>query len=138
MATISAESATSHGNLRLANKDPEVAHSASASDRFTVKFTLEGTDLRELENELARRVASIGVARVSRMGMAMSLYGVEKGREGEVFHEVQAAIDDVNTSRKVAWKDAQHRRSATEAAEAVSEAQLQEVREGFRAARRPD
>ena len=136
MATVLAESATSQDKLRLAKKDPEVARSASASDRFTVTFTLEGTRLLELQDLLAARLAGIGVERVSRMGMRMSLYGVVHGREGEVFHELQAAIDDVNRAREAEWEDMEHRRSATEAAAAVSETQLQAVRESFETARR--
>ena len=136
MATILAESATSQDKLRLANKDPEVASSASASDRFTVTFTLEGTRLLELQDRLAARLPEIGVERVSRMGMKMSLHGVEHGREGEVFHELQAAIDEVNRAREAAWEDVEQRRSATEAAAAVSEAQRQAVRESFETARR--
>jgi hypothetical protein len=63
-------------------------------------------------------------------------YGVEHGREAEVFHELQAAIDDVNRAREAAWEDVEHRRSTTEAAAVVSEAQLQAVRESFETARR--
>jgi hypothetical protein len=48
MATLTPESATRDGELRLADRDPEIKHSASNSDRFVVKFTLEGVHLLEL------------------------------------------------------------------------------------------
>jgi len=135
MATTSPDSATPSGQLRLAAKDPEVEHAASGSERFTVKFALEGTNLLELENALAPRLAGVGVERISRSGMTITLYGVEQGREGEVFHEVQAGIDEVNRTRRAAADDAEDRRSATEAAGAVADARLRSVREGFQTAR---
>lgn len=135
MATVKSESATPHGELRLADRDPDVTHSASGSDRFNVKFTLEGVDVLELQNMLTPRLAGAGVERMSRSGMTVTLYGIEQGREGEVLAEVEGAIADVNRARKAAREDAEHQRSATDAAEAVSEAQLQTVRDSFRSAR---
>jgi hypothetical protein len=129
------DSAPAYGKLRLAAKDPEVEHAASGSERFTVKFALEGTNLLELENALAPRLADVGVERISRSGMTITLYGVEHGREGEVFHEVQSGIDDVNRARRAAAEDAEGRRSATEAAGAVAEARLRDVRKSFQTAR---
>ena len=136
MATIAAESTTSDGNVRLASAAPEVARSASAPDRFTVKFDLDGAGLLDLQSVLTARMVGVGVERVSRIGTTVSLHGVEQGREGEVFHELQAAIDDVNGSRKAASEVAEQRRSATEAADAASEVQLQAVRESFATAAR--
>ena len=130
-----AQPATSHGKLRLADKDPRIVRSTSAADRFTVTFALEGTNLLELQNALAPRIADIGVEGISRMGMSMSLYGVEQGREGEVLNEVQAAIDDVNQARDAAREETRDRHSAAEAAQAVSEEQLEAVRKSFQAAR---
>jgi hypothetical protein len=135
MATIAAEQSTSDGRVQLARTAPEVARSASAPDRFTVKFDLEGAGLLDLQNVLTARMVGVGVEHVSRIGTTVSLHGVEQGREGEVFHELQAAIDDVNGSRKAASDVAEQRRSATEAADAASEVQLQAVRESFAAAR---
>lgn len=137
MATISPESTAPDGGLRLADVDPEVEHYASGSDRFVVKFTLKGTDLLQLQKVLAPRLAGVGVGRSSRIGMTISLYGVEQGREGEVFALVQAAIDEVNRSRQAARENEAHERSASEAAAVISEAQLEAVREGFRTCRRP-
>ena len=136
MATIAAEPTTSDGNVRLASAAPEVARSASAPDRFTVKFDLDGAGLLDLQSVLTARMVGVGVERVSRIGTTVSLHGVEQGREGEVFHELQAAIDDVNGSRKAASEVAEQRRSATEAADAASEVQLQAVRESFATAAR--
>jgi hypothetical protein len=136
MATIAAQPETSDGNVRLASAAPEVARSASAPDRFTVKFDLEGAGLLDLQNVLTARMVGVGVERVSRIGTTVSLHGVEQGREGEVFHELQAAIDDVNGSRKAASEVAEQRRSATEAADAASEVQLHAVRRSFAAAAR--
>ena len=136
MATIAAEPPTSDGNVRLAGAAPEVARSASAPDRFTVKFDLDGAGLLDLQSVLTARMVGVGVERVSRIGTTVSLHGVEQGREGEVFHELQAAIDDVNGSRKAASEVAEQRRSATEAADAASEVQLQAVRESFATAAR--
>jgi hypothetical protein len=124
----------SQTDLKLADKDPEVTHSGSG-DRFTVKFTMEGVDLLELENVLGPRLAAIGVERIGRAGMMMSLYGVEAGREGEVFHELETAIEDVNRTRQNVRDERKRSRSATEAAEAVAEGRLENVRNGFRAAR---
>lgn len=121
-------------DLRLADMDPEVTHSGSG-DRFTVKFTMEGVDLRELQNLLAPRLAAVGVERISRFGMTMSLYGVEAGREGEVFHELESAIEDVNRLRESARDDRERSRSAAEAADARAEGRLEDVRDEFHAAR---
>jgi hypothetical protein len=136
MATITPESATRDGGLRLADRDPEIKHSASNSDRFVVTFTLEGVHLLELQEALEPRLAGIGVERIHRFGMTVSLFGVEQGREAEVYAQVQAAIEEVNRARGAARENAEHERSASEAAAAVSKAQLQAVGERFRAARR--
>jgi hypothetical protein len=68
MATITPEPATRDGQLRLADGDPEIKHSASGSDRFVVKFTLEGVHLLELQEALEPRLAGIGVERIHRFG----------------------------------------------------------------------
>jgi hypothetical protein len=135
MATITPESAAPDGGLRLADIDPEVEHYAPGSDRFVVKFTFKGTDLLQLQNVLAPRLAGIGVGRSSRIGMTITLYGVEQGRESEVYAEVKVAVDEVNRTRQAARENAEHERSASEAAAAVSDAQLEAVRESFRTAR---
>jgi hypothetical protein len=135
MATITPESTAPDGGLRLADVDPEVEHYASASDRFVVKFTFKGTDLLQLQNVLAPRLAGVGVGRSTRIGMTMSFYGVEHGREDEVFTLVQEAVDEVNRSRQAARENEEHERSAVEAAAILSEAQLEAVRESFRTCR---
>jgi hypothetical protein len=135
MATITPESAAPDGGLRLADVDPEVEHYASASDRFVVKFTFKGTDLLQLQNVLAPRLAGVGVGRSTRIGMTISLYGVAQGREDEVFAVVQDAIEEVNRSRQAARENEEHDRSALEAAAVISEAELEAVRESFRTAR---
>jgi len=112
----------------------------SSGDRFSVQFTMEGVDLLELENVLRPRLAAVGVQRISRFGMTLSLHGVEEGREGEVFHELQAAIDDVNAARAASREDRERRRSETEAAATVSQDRVDKVRKAFQAAqadRRP-
>jgi hypothetical protein len=133
MATIN-PSTNGHAELKLAARDPEVTQSGSG-DRFTVKFTMEGVDLLELENVLRPRLAAVGVERISRFGMTISLYGVEEGRESEVFHQLETAIEDVNTLRQTARDDRERRRSATEDAETLAEGRLDTVRKGFHAAR---
>ena len=133
MATINS-STNGHAELKLAARDPEVTQSGSG-DRFTVKFAMEGVDLLELENVLRPRLAAVGVERISRFGMTISLYGVEEGRESEVFHQLETAIEDVNKRRQTARHDRERRRSATEDAEAVAEGRLDTVREGFHEAR---
>lgn len=133
MATIN-PSRNGHAELKLAAKDPEVTHSGSG-DRFTVKFTMEGVDLLELENVLKPRLAAVGVERISRFGMTIALYGVEQGRESEVFHELETAIEDVNTLRQEARDDGERRRSAAEAADVAAEGRLETVRQGFNSAR---
>jgi hypothetical protein len=135
MATITPESTAPDGGLRLADVDPEVEHYASASDRFVVKFTFKGTDLLQLQNVLAPRLAGVGVGRSTRIGMTISLYGVAQGREDEVFAVVQDAIEEVNRSRQAARENEEHDRSALEAAAVISEAELEAVRESFRTAR---
>jgi hypothetical protein len=135
MATMTPESTAPDGGLRLADIDPEVEHYAAGSDRFVVKFTFKGTDLLQLQNVLAPRLAGIGVGRSTRVGMTITLYGVEQGRESEVLNEVQAAVDEVNRTRQAARENAEHERSASEAAAALSDAQLEAVRESFRTAR---
>ena len=135
MATVTPESTAPDGGLRLADIDPEVERYASGSDRFVVKFTFKGTDLLQLQNVLAPRLAGVGVGRSTRAGMTISLYGVEQGREGEVFAEIQAALEEVNRTRQAARDNAEHERTASEAAAVVSEAQLESVRESFRTAR---
>jgi hypothetical protein len=136
VATITPELAARDGELRLADSDPKIQHSASGSDRFVVTFTLEGVHLLELQEALEPRLAGIGVERIHRFGMTVSLSGVEQGREAEVYAEIQAAIEEVNRARGAARENAEHERSASEAAAAVSEAQLQAVGKSFRAARR--
>jgi hypothetical protein len=133
MATITS-STERQADLRLAGTDPEVSHSGSG-DRFTVKFTMEGVDLLELQNILAPRLAAVGVERISRFGMTMSLHGVEAGRESEVFHELETAIEDVNRRRENARDERERSRSAAEAADALAEGRLEKVRDGFQAAR---
>jgi hypothetical protein len=133
MAAIT-PSTEGQSDLRLAAKDFEVGHSGSG-DRFTVKFTLEGFDLLELENVLRPRLPALGVEGIKRFGMTMSLYGVEAGREGEVFHVLQTAIEDVNRLRQTARDDRERSRSAREAAELVAEGRLENVRDEFHAAR---
>lgn len=137
MATITPDSAARDGELRLADRDPEIQHSASNADRFVVKFTLEGVHLLELQEALEPRLAGIGVDRIHRFGMTVSLSGVEQGREAEVYAEIQAAIEEVNRARRAARENAEHDRSASQAAATVSEANLQAVGASFRAARRP-
>ena len=131
MATIP-PSTERQADLRLASKDPEVT--PGSGDRFTVKFTMEGVALRELQNVLAPRLAAVGVERISRFGMTMSLHGVEAGREGEVFHELATAIEDVNRLRETARDERERSRSAAEAADALAEGRLEKVRDGFHAA----
>jgi hypothetical protein len=133
MATINT-STERQADLRLAGTDPEVGHSR-LGDRFSVKFTMEGVDLQELQNVLTPRLAAVGVERISRFGMTISLHGVEAGREGEVFHELEAAIEDVNRLRQSARYERERSRSANEAADALAEGRLEKVRDGFRAAR---
>jgi hypothetical protein len=133
MAAITA-STERQANLKLADTDPEVTHSGSG-DRFTVRFTMEGVDLLELQNVLRPRLAAVGVERISRFGMTMSLHGVEAGREGEVFHALEAAIADVNRLRDNARDERERSRSAVEAADALAEGRLETVRDGFQAAR---
>jgi hypothetical protein len=133
MATIT-PSTDSQADLKLADKDPEITHSGSG-DRFTVKFTMEGVDLLELENVLGPRLAAVGVERISRFGMTMSLHGVEAGREGEVFHELETAIEDVNGLRESARDERERSRAAAEAADALAEGRLEKVRDGFHVAR---
>jgi hypothetical protein len=132
MATTN-PAANGHVELRLAAKDPTITQSGS-SDRFTVEFTMEGVDLLELENVLRPRLAAVGVQRISRFGMTISLHGVEEGREGEVFHELQMAIDDVNGGRQAAQDDRDRHRSDTEAEESASEGRRERVRDAFRTA----
>jgi hypothetical protein len=133
MATIT-PSTERQADLKLADTDPAVTHSGSG-DRFTVKFTMEGVDLQELQNVLTPRLAAVGVERISRFGMTISLHGVEAGREGEVFHELEAAIEDVNRLRESARDERERSRSANEAADALAEGRLEKVRDGFHAAR---
>jgi hypothetical protein len=69
------------------------------------------------------------------MGITISLYGVEHGREGEVLAEVQRAIDGVSQTRQAERESAERERSAVEAAAVISETELEAVRESFRTAR---
>ncbi len=66
------------GRPQLADEDPEVTHSGSG-DRFTVKFTIEGVCLVELENVLRARLAAVGVEGMGRLGMTMTLYRCRGG-----------------------------------------------------------
>lgn len=136
MATATPDSASQHGELRLADGDPDITHSGSGRDRFNVKFTLTGINLLELQNVLTPRLGGVGVERLHRVGTTMTLYGIEHGREAEVLSAVETAIADVNRARRAGREDAERQRSATEAAEAVSETQLEAVRESFREAGR--
>ena len=116
MATISPESATFDDDLRLlASTLPEGARSASAPHRFTVKYTLMGTGLLDLQDVLAARVASVGADGVSCLGNTVSVHGVERGREDEVLYEVRAGIEKVNCSRTAAREALQQREAAGEA-----------------------
>lgn len=139
MATTESSTNGHVPELKLAAADPRVTPTSSG-DRFSVQFTMEGVDLLELENVLRPRLAAVGVQRISRFGMTLSLHGVEEGREGEVFHELQAAIDDVNAARAASREDRERRRSETEAAATVSQDRVDKVRKAFQAAqadRRP-
>jgi hypothetical protein len=129
MATTSPESANRYGRLRLVDRDPEVE--PGSGSRFNVNFAFEGTNLIEMQTALGPRLAAIGVARVARSGMTITLYGVEQGRESDVFGAVQSALDEVNNARRVAQGDAEERRAAS----AAADVRLQEVREGFHEAR---
>jgi len=136
MAPRTPRSSVTDGSLMLVDGNPRVTHADSQeSDRFTVTFTLKGTDLLALENVLAPRLARIGVERITRVGMKISLDGVRQGREAEVLDTVQAAIDDVNDARAAARAQAREVRAAAAAAAVVSEDRLEAVRSGFRAAR---
>ena len=136
MANATPDSAGQHGELRLADGDPDITHSGSGRDRFNVKFTLTGINLLELQNVLTPRLGGVGVERLHRVGTTMTLYGIEHGREAEVLSAVETAIADVNRARRAGREDAERQRSVTEAAEAVSETQLEAVRESFREAGR--
>lgn len=135
MATITPEATASNGGLTLADADPEVEHYAPGSDRFVVKFRFIGPDLLQLQNVLAPRLAGIGVGRSTRTGMTISLYGVEHGREGEVLAEIRRGIDEVNQTRRAGRENAEGERAAVDAADVLSEGQLEAVRESFRTAR---
>ena len=121
-------------DLKLVDEDFDVTHSGSG-DSFTVKFTMEGADLLELQNMLRPRLAAVGVRGITRVGMTMSLYGVEAGREGEVFTELENAIDEVNTLRRRASDEHRRSQSADDAAGVVAEKRLGKVQDGFRSAR---
>lgn len=120
-------------DLKLADEDFDVTHSGSG-DRFTVKFTMEGAGPLELQNLLRLRLAAVRV-QVTRIGMTMSLCGVEAGREAEVFTELETAIDDINKLRRRASNERERSPAATEAAGVVAEDRLEKVRDGFRTAR---
>jgi hypothetical protein len=122
-------------DLKLADEDFDVTRSGSC-DGFTVKFTMEGADLLELQNVLGPRLAAVRVRGMTRVGMTMSLYGVEAGREGEVYTEIRAAIDEVNELRRRARDKRERSQSATEAADVVAGERLEKVQDGFRTARR--
>ena len=121
-------------DLKLVDEDFDVTHSGSG-ESFTVKFTMEGADLLELQNMLRPRLAAVGVRGITRVGLTMSLYGVEAGREGEVFAELENAIDEVNTLRRRAGDERRRSQSADDAAGAVAEKRLGKVQDGFRSAR---
>lgn len=121
-------------DLKLVDEDFDVTHSGSG-ESFTVKFTMEGADLLELQNMLRPRLAAVGVRGITRVGMTMSLYGVEAGREGEVFAELENAIDEVNTLRHRASDERRRSQSADDAAGVVAEKRLGKVQDGFRSAR---
>jgi hypothetical protein len=67
--------------------------------------------------------------------MAMSLCGVEAGREAEVFTELETSIDDINKLRRWARNERERSSAATGAAGVVAEDRLGKVRDGFRTAR---
>jgi hypothetical protein len=96
---------------------------------------MEGADLLELQNLLRPRLAAVGVRGITRVGMTMSLYGVEAGREGEVFAELEKAIDEVNKLRRRASDERRRSESADDAAGVVADKRLGKVRDGFRSAR---
>jgi len=96
---------------------------------------MEGADLLELQNVLRPRLAAVGVRGVTRVGMTMSLYGVEAGREDEVFAALENAIDEVNTRRKRARDERVRSQSASDAADVVAGERLGKVQDGFRTAR---
>lgn len=121
-------------DLKLVDEDFDVTHSGSG-ESFTVKFTMEGADLLELQNMLRPRLAAVGVRGITRVGMTMSLYGVEAGREGEVFAELENAIDEVNKLRRRASDERRRSQSADDAAGVVAEKRLGKVQDGFRSAR---
>jgi hypothetical protein len=121
-------------DLKLVDEDFDVTHSGSG-DSFTVKFSMEGADLLELQNLLRPRLAAVGVRGITRVGMTMSLYGVEAGREGEVFAELEKAIDEVNKLRRRASDERRRSESADDAAGVVADKRLGKVRDGFRSAR---
>jgi hypothetical protein len=121
-------------DLKLVDEDFDVTHSGSG-ESFTVKFAMEGADLLELQNMLRPRLAAVGVRGITRVGMTMSLYGVEAGREGEVFAELENAIDDVNKLRRRASDARRRSQSADDAAGVVAEKRLGKVQDGFRSAR---
>lgn len=133
MATTSSDSTNGYGRLRLVDRDPEVE--PGSGSRFNVKFAFEGTNLMEMQTALEPRLPAMGVERITRSGMTITLYGVERGREGDVFGEVQSALDDVNKARRMAQGDAEERRAASDAAAAAGDVRLQEVRDGFHEAR---
>jgi hypothetical protein len=95
---------------------------------------MEGADLLELQNFLRLRLAAVRV-QVTRIGMTMSLCGVEAGREAEVYTELETAIDEVNKLRQRARDERQRSQSATDAAGVIAEERLETVRDMFRAAR---
>jgi hypothetical protein len=134
MAAIAPSKEDRSLDLKLVDEDFDVTHSGSG-DTFTVKFTMEGADLLELQNVLRPRLAAVGVQGVTRVGMTMSLYGVEAGREDEVFAELENAIDEVNELRQRARDERQRSQSATDAAGVIAEERLGKVQDGFRTAR---
>ena len=133
MATTSSDTTNRYGRLRLVDRDPGVE--PGSGSRFNVKFAFEGTNLIEMQTALGPRLAAMGVERVTRSGMTITLHGVEPGREADVFGEVQSALDDVNKARRLAQGDAEERRAASDAASAAADVRLEDVRGGFHAAR---
>jgi hypothetical protein len=134
MAAIAPSKENRGLDLRLVDEDFDVTHSGSGNS-FTVRFTMEGADLLELQNVLRPRLAAVGVRGVTRVGMTMSLYGVEAGREDEVFAALENAIVEVNTRRERARDERLRSQSATDAAGVVAGERLGKVQDGFRTAR---
>ena len=133
MATATPDSASQHGELRLADGDPDITHSGSGRDRFNVKFTLTGINLLELQTVLTPRMGGVGVERLHRVGTTMTLYGIEHGREAEVLSAVETAIADVNRARRAGREDAEEAFGDYQLALEALKDRLVEVRDAYAA-----